>query len=150
MAWGEAGSFAAIGATVVALGTLIKALLEYSRQGAQKRAETFVAMGARFEKDARFASICDLLETDDAELALVPYGEKRDFLAFFEEIALMMNSGLISRPVAHYMFGYYAIHCADSKHFWKNVNRGSAYWALFNHFVDEMKVVASSKPVRGS
>jgi hypothetical protein len=40
------------------------------------------------------------------------------FLGFFEEVALMMNSGLIRKEVAHYMFGYYAIHCWDSKNFW--------------------------------
>jgi hypothetical protein len=57
----------------------------------------------------------------------------------FEEVALMLNSGIIRPAVAHYMFGYYAIRCGRSTHFWNSVNRHASYWALFNDFVARME-----------
>ena len=132
---------AAVSGVIVALGTLIKGLVEYSHQGAQKRAEQFSAMRIRFKDDEQFKEICVLLEADDPALTEVPFKDKRDFLGFFEEVALMLNSGLIRPAVAHYMFGYYALRCAESENFWHDVNRESPYWALFNDFVREMRVV---------
>jgi hypothetical protein len=125
--------------TLVALGVLIKGVLEYTAQGAQKRAEQFFAIRNRLKQNESFKNICDLLERDDPSLEKLAFKEKRDFLGLFEEVTLLMNSGLIRKPVAHYMFGYYAIRCWESKHFWVDVNRNSSYWAAFRRFVDEMK-----------
>jgi hypothetical protein len=52
---------------------------------------------------------------------------------------LLMNSGLIRKSVAHYMFGYYALRCWESEYFWLDVNRNSPYWAAFRTFVEQMK-----------
>ena len=62
----------------------------------------------------------------------------RSFLRYFEEIALMVNSGLLRKDVAHYMFGYYAIRCWESDYFWTHLNRQGPYWALFREFAGEM------------
>lgn len=136
----DAKDLATIIGVVVALVTLIKGVVEYAHQGAQKRAERFTSMRIRFKEDTSFKEICDLLETDDPRLAQVPFKDKRDFLGFFEEVALMLNSKLIRPAVAHYMFGYYAIRCAESDNFWSDVNRDTPYWALFNDFVARMKM----------
>jgi hypothetical protein len=105
---------------IVGLVALFKGIVEYKQQGTQKRSEYFI-------------------ETDSIELTDIPFKEKRDYLGLFEEVAMMMNSNLIRKEVAHYMFGYYAIRCWESKHFWKDVNRESIYWKLFRNFVIEMK-----------
>lgn len=128
----------------IALFTLVKSLLEYMSQGAQKRAEQFIVMRKRFKENVDFKEMLDLLERDDPKLAKIPFKEKRDLLGFFEEIALMTNTGLIRRPVAHYMFGYYAIKCWESENFWEGVNRRAIYWALFRDFVDQMREVENS------
>lgn len=47
-------------------------------------------------------------------------------------------------PVSHYMFGYYALRCWESQHFWADVNRDSSYWALFRDFVEQMKQAEDS------
>jgi hypothetical protein len=127
-----------IGATLVALGVLAKGVMEYAAQGAQKRAEQFFAIRGQLKSNESFKEICDLLEHDDPSLADVPFKEKRDFLGLFEEVTLLMNSGLIRKSVAHYMFGYYAIRCWESQNFWRDVNRDSSYWSAFRSF-DEMK-----------
>lgn len=135
----QAKDLAAIVGAVIALVTLVKGVVEYVHQGAQKRAEQFSAMRLRFKNDEQFKQICDLLETDSPGLVGIPFKDKRDFLGFFEEVALMLNSGILRAPVAHYMFGYYALRCADSDNFWSDVNRDSPYWSLFNDFVAQMR-----------
>jgi len=123
----------------VALITLIVGVAEFRRQGAQKRADYFHIMRLHFKENTVFLRLCDLLEQDKEELAEISFKDKRELLGFFEEIALGLNSRLIRRKVAHYMFGYYAIRCWESTNFWSNVNRDSYYWGLFNSFVDDMK-----------
>ena len=51
----------------------------------------------------------------------------------------MLNSKLINSDVAHYMFGYYAVRCINSNHFWQGMEKESPYWALFQHFAKCMK-----------
>lgn len=77
----------------------------------------------------------------------IPFSDKRDFLGLFEEVAIMMNSGLIKKEIAHYMFGYYAIRCWEGKNFWHSVNKTSLYWQVFIDFVTEMKDI-ENKPNR--
>lgn len=124
---------------VIALVTLVNALIEYAHQGAQKRAEHFLSMRIRLKGNPIFEEMCALLERDDPKLETISFKDKRSLLGFFEEVALMMNSGLIRPEVVHYMFGYYAIQCWDSKHFWSGVNRQSYYWSLFKDFALQMK-----------
>jgi hypothetical protein len=135
----DASEVAAIIGGAIALLTLVKSVFEYAKQGAQKRADQFVQMRLRFKNDQSFKKICDLLEDDRQELSSISFADKRDFLGFFEEIALMLNSGLINETVSHYMFGYYAVLCWESERFWNNVSRESPYWSLFRNFVHRMK-----------
>ena len=136
---------ATIAGVVVAVVTFIKVVIEYRAQGTQKRVERFLEMRKRFKENAQFKEILSLIEHDDPKLADVPFKEKRDLLGFFEEVAIMLNSGLIRKEIVHYMFGYYAILCWQSDLFWKDVNRDSPYWALFKSFVLNMEKVESSE-----
>ena len=38
-----------------------------------------------------------------------PIQDRRNFVGFLEEVAVMVNSGLIKKEVAHYMFGCYVL-----------------------------------------
>jgi hypothetical protein len=130
----------------------MKGVYEYTKQAAQSRAEHFIQMRDRYDA---FLDICTLLERDGSsdhareELCKLSFDRKRDFLGLYEEIALMMQSGLIRKDVAHYMFGYYAIRCWSSEAFWdspgSNLSRDSVYWGLFKTFVGEMEL---SSPVK--
>jgi len=106
-------SLAAIG-SAIALISLIKALIEYQKQGITKRSEIFLNMRSRLREDKSFSKICDFLERDDPKLREIPFVERDRFLAFFEELALLKNSGLINDEVTLYMFGYFAIRCVNS------------------------------------
>ena len=137
---------ATIAGALLAFATLLKGVFEYVRQGAQKRAELFVAMQRRLKESPTLDGITELLEKNDRALISVPFKDKSAFLCFFEEVAMMIKSGLIRRDVAHYMFGYYAIRCWESEYFWNEVNRQGPYWALFRAFAAEMAAIEKKKP----
>ncbi len=131
---------AALIGTVVALATLIKGTLEYVKQGAVKRAELFLKMRERYTK---FFYLFEMLDHQDTQkgcdqLRCLSFEEKLKFLGFNEELALMVESGLIRKAVAHYMFGYYAIACWKSDSFWNEEDRNGPYWRLFRIFVEQM------------
>src|SRR5436309_5547179 len=96
---------AAILAVIVAGAVAIRGISEYHSQGRQKRAEHFLSMRHRFKDDQTFKSIAALLEFDDDKLVDISFADKRDYVGFFEEIALLTKSGLMSNGVANYMFG---------------------------------------------
>jgi len=62
-------------------------------------------------------------------------------VGFFEEFALLKNSGLINDEVALYMFGYFAIKCIDSQNFWFDLNKKQPLWGAFMDFAKEMKAM---------
>lgn len=123
---------------VVAGATLIKGTWEFSRQAAQKRSDHFTAMRNRLKDNPIFADICARLEERPESLGEVPYPDRRNFLGFYEELALAMNSGAIRPAVVHYMFAYYAIRCWKNDSFWSDINRDSPYWLLFRDFAKAM------------
>jgi len=127
--------------SLIALVTFFFGALEYSRQGHQARAAHFVQMRRRFLETPAYREILDLLATNDKRLTSVSIQEKRNFVGFLEEVALMVNSGLIRKEVAHYMFGYYVLLCDGSTDFWNGLDRESPYWSLFRRFAAEMKDV---------
>lgn len=116
----------------------VKAPREYKLQNATKRSEIFLQMRTRLRTDQSFASICDKLEVDAEELAAIPLIERDRFVGFFEELAILNNTGLISNALALYMFGYFAIKCYESKAFWKGLNRHQPLWSLFMDFAKRM------------
>jgi hypothetical protein len=129
-----------IGTTVAAIG-LFRGLYEFHMQNAQKRAESYLKLREKFKESTRFKGIFELLENDDPKLAGISYEIKQDFLGFYEDIAMFVNSGILKRDVAHYMFSYHALKCANSQYFWatKELEKDSPYWALFWKFVGQMR-----------
>jgi hypothetical protein len=137
-------TIATIAGIVIAAIALVKTLIEYRHQGTQKRAEHFITMRRRFKENPAFTELCDLLEDDDPKLAELPFKSKRDFIGFFEEVAIMLNSGLIRLEVAHYMFGYYVLDCWRSESFWKGIDRNNNYVAVFKDLAFQMEKFETS------
>jgi hypothetical protein len=88
---------AAIMAVIVAATVAIRGVCEYQSQGRQKRAEHFLSMRHRFKDDETFKTIGGYLEFNDDKLREVLFADKRDYIGFFEEIALLVKSGLMTR-----------------------------------------------------
>jgi|SRR5215203_4565382 len=131
-------AIAAIG-TMVAAFAALKALAEYRWQGITKRSEIFLNMRTRLREDASFKNICELLEKDDPHLRDIPLIEKDRFLGFFEELALLRNSGFVNDRVVFYMFGYYAVRCVESKYFWRGLYARQDVWVVFRDFAKQMQ-----------
>ena len=136
--------FAIIVGGLVTIFAFINGILEYRRQGAQKRAEHFTLLRRRLKENPVFKEICTLMFDNDPRLATYDPQGKRDFIGLLEEVALWVNSGLIRPELAHYMFGFYTVKCLESKDFWANLTLDDTYWNLFQDFAREMKARESS------
>jgi len=124
---------------VIALTTFFSGMFEYIRQGHQHRASNFVQMRRRFLEDPLFRDLLNLMATDSPALKNTPIQDRRNFVGFLEEVALMVNSGLIKKEVAHYMFGYYVLLTDRCDNFWDGLDRESQYWAVFRQLALQMK-----------
>ncbi|MGN6201708.1 MAG: MoaD/ThiS family protein [Solirubrobacterales bacterium] len=140
---------AAAGAAV-ALGSLVQASFEYVKRGRLERMQVFFDLRRRLKEpelgriaelidEARTSSDEERSKTAERRLADISLRKKRDYLGLFEEVGLAMEEGLIEAEVAHYMFGYYALHCAGCDAFWIDVGRWNPYWDRFYEFCEKME-----------
>lgn len=130
---------AIIAGTVIALIGFLFGALEFVRQHRQARMQAFVEMRRRFLETPRFREILDMIAVDDERLRQVSVQDKRNFLGFLEEIALLVRSGVIRREVAGYMFGHYVMLSRRSQNLWHGLDPESMYWTVFHRFADEME-----------
>ncbi|HET7283762.1 MAG TPA: hypothetical protein VFI70_03685 [Nitrososphaeraceae archaeon] len=146
--WGFSHTAAGIITAIIGVLTFIKAMREYQEyqlQGEQKRLDLFLNMRRKFNENETFCKITALIDEDSKKLTDIPFTDKRDYAWFFQEVALMANSGLIKKPVAQYMFGYFAVRCCDSEVFWaEGINKDTIYLKVFNNFALETKKAENS------
>lgn len=133
-------------AGAVALVTIAMGAVEYRRKNRWEKTEQFVQLRRRFLENDRFRGISTLLATDSPELAKTPIQDRRNYVGFLEEVALLVNSGVVRLDVAHYMFGYYVLLTDSSRHFWEDLDRGSPYWSVFRAFAATMRARAEVAP----
>ncbi|HSS42222.1 MAG TPA: MoaD/ThiS family protein [Solirubrobacterales bacterium] len=140
---------AAVGA-VIALGSLVQASFEYVKRGRMERMQVFFDLRRRLKEpelgriaelidEARTSSDEEKSRTAERRLADISLRKKRDYLGLFEEVGLAMEKGLIEPEIAHYMFGYYALHCVGCDAFWIDVGRWNPYWDRFYEFCERME-----------
>ena len=125
------------------------AIAQYAMQNRQKRAEMFFNWNKWFDSkegfgidpDSQRPSVLQLLQSDDERLrSEVPWEKREALLAFYEEIALAVQSGLLREDTANYMFGYYAVKIKKSAHFWIGLDDPTeGYWKLFHDFAKRME-----------
>lgn len=137
--------WAIIIAGVVALVSLVSAVAEARLRNLQQRAENFILMRRRFLDSPEYQRILNLLPEDDPRLAEFTIQERRNFAAYFEEVALLVNSGLLTPGVASYMYGPYVLMCFRSEHFWTGLDKMDHQWLLLRDFVRKMEH-AESRP----
>lgn len=107
---------------------LLMGYLEYLRQGRQRRAEKYFELVRQF---AQFDDILDQLRTDSPRLKKLKPAQRERFLGFYEDLALLVHSGLIQEHLAFYAFGYWLDKVWESKHFWEDErNKEDSYWFL--------------------
>lgn len=142
-------SYADLIIAIAAITTFIFGIYQYRKNIIQNRSTIFLDMRRRYVDDKKFQNLFAFLENDSIELVSVPYKTKMRFLGFYEELAMLVNSKLIRKNVAFYMFGYHAIQAWDSENFWVlqnedgemagRIDKEAIYWSLFKNFVFQMK-----------
>jgi hypothetical protein len=141
---------ATIIAAAIAVLTLFKGVMEYSREVAHRRLQTLIGLRIRFTDSPAIQAVRGAIENADPQaLKGVSRNQRVDFAAFVEEVALMLNSKLISERVAHSMFGFYAIEANETDAFWDGFNKtkNEIYWKPFTDFAIRMKAFEISNPV---
>jgi len=129
----------AIGVVAAITTVALKALFEYRKQGVAQRAEMCLKMRSRLREDPSFKNICHLLQAyDNAGLGAIASEDRGRFMGFFEEVALMRNSGLINDTVTYYMFGHFAMRCLECDAFFNGIDRSEPLLSLFMDFANEM------------
>jgi len=121
---------------------VLLAYLQYYKAEKQKRAEHFFKLRDKYNADATFVKIRETIDStgnNDISHEIKP-DEKRKFLGFYEEIAIMVNSKLITEELAFYMFGYYAINGYKLPVFKEYIDDEPEYWEVFKRFVEKMEI----------
>ncbi len=128
-------------AGAIALITFVTGTYQYFRQNRYTRVQHFVDMRRRFLENPTFRELLELLATDDAKLNQMPVQDRRNLVGFFEEVALLMNSGILQPQVTRYMFGYYVRLIDRSEHFWEGLDKGSMYWTVFRDLASQLEAL---------
>lgn len=128
-------------AGAVALITFVTGTYQYLRQNRYTRVQHFVDMRRRFLENPTFRELLELLATDDPKLSQMPVQDRRNLVGFFEEVALLMNSGILQPQVTRYMFGYYVRLLDSSTHFWEGLDKGSVYWTVFRDLSRQLEAL---------
>jgi hypothetical protein len=128
----------------IALGTLAKAVMEYRLGNTLKRFEKYESMNRYYQSESSLAEVRLVLNLgEDAELESFDRAKKYVLMAFFEDVALMHQSGLMRMDVAGYLLGYDAGRVwARRKAFAANLYMGESdpNWALFWDFAERVGV----------
>jgi hypothetical protein len=124
--------FTAIGAVVA---FWFKVVVD-RRKAVLQRFNKFQQMRKRTDEGPLSKTFNIINRSDPAQIAQLKREEKEEFLAFYEEIALMVNSGLLGKELALYMFGAWARVAVKPKSgFWSGgLQTTDPYWSLAVRF----------------
>ncbi len=139
-----------IGALIV----FFRGLGVYRLQSSLQRFEKFSEMQKRFDTDEDFEEILHCLEADRAaQIANISQTKRAAFLGFFEDIGIMMNSGLIRPEVAFNTWGYWALKARETPELWIGMDTSDdkrLYWAIFHQFADNMQALKDKRSTHGA
>ena len=97
---------------VAGLSGLIKRIRRICETGAQIRAEHLIRLRRQFYEREDFRIIREFLAHESEDLTKIDVQTRLEFLTFFDELAILRNTKLLSPHVANYMFGFYVIRAA--------------------------------------
>lgn len=125
--------YATLLGVIATVSTAFLALKQYREARNFKKASFFIEMRERFKNNSRFNNIRRILEYGE-DINLIPQTDKYDYVGFFEELQLAINSKYISPELVYYLFGYYIIQCDNAQ----LINRELQLWSAFRQLADKM------------
>jgi hypothetical protein len=132
---------------VLAVSAFLRAMYVYRQQKRRdhelaeasdrlKRFEKFQEMQRRFREDESIARVLRFLYPSQypGQKVDVSEADKFAFMGFYEEIAIMINSGLISADLAYWTIGLDASNFYNTEQSYRN----DRTWTLFNSFAQKV------------
>lgn len=127
---------------ILALFAIFKWLLEFNKKNQLERAKVYLELRQRFKETDNFATIIAYLDSNDEKLNQIDKADKLKFLGFLEEIALMVNSGLLNKKIANQSFGFYIRKAWENQYMWWEGNsKDSEYRILLKWINDECEAI---------
>jgi hypothetical protein len=120
---------------LIAIISIMKALLEYSKKNQLDRAKVYIELRKRFKETDNFATIISYLDSGDKRLATIDISDKLKFLGFLEEVALMVNSGLLNKKIANQSFGFYIRRAWENQYMWWEGNHKDSEYRILLHWL---------------
>ncbi len=135
-----------IGGIIGGLIAFFRGLAEYRRKNRLERYQQFITQRKEFEASPVLTNVyVGILQGPQHDMSGVPVWERIFFLVFLENIAVMMNSGLISKNVVHNTWGNGVLQCWQNDSFWADIDadrldgtRRSPYWRVFSQLHEDM------------
>ena len=123
---------------IVGLITFGRAVYEYRQQRIDKRAQQFLSLRANLRENPAFQNILSHLYSD-SDFSSVSDVDRIEFMGFYEDLAFLMNSCLLKKQVAFYMFGGDVTKAWLNDNFWSKERKDEKKWAFLKDFVDQMQ-----------
>ena len=126
-----------LGAPLVLIG-FFRGIRTYIRDGRLKRFEKYQQMQSRYRQDPSIQAVFRWLypeqfEGDEERRPPVTENDKLNFMGFYEELAIMVNSRIMTPKAAYYTFGF------DAVKFWERASddlKNDQSWKLFKSFAE--------------
>ncbi|MGI4735904.1 MAG: DUF4760 domain-containing protein [Janthinobacterium lividum] len=98
------GFLVQIVSVAVAAFALFKTLKEYRKQGLEKRAQQYLEIRKGYRENELFQKIV-IQAHGDQDFTAFATQQRVEYMAFFEDMQFLINSGLIKSDIVYYMFG---------------------------------------------
>ncbi|NBR13044.1 MAG: hypothetical protein EBQ94_11200 [Flavobacteriales bacterium] len=125
--------YATILGVIATVASAFWALKQYREERNFKKASFFIELRERFKNNSKFNNIRRILENGENINSIIQT-DKYDYVGFFEELQIAINSKYISPELVYYLFGYYIIQCDRAQ----LINRELQLWRAFKQLADKM------------
>lgn len=121
---------------ILTFASIIVALRQYRDAKNFKKASFFIDLRDRFKTNEQFNNIRSVLE-NEGNINEINQTDKYDYVGFFEELQIAVNSKFIKPELVYYLFGYYIIQCDEAE----LIEREAPLWGAFKDLASQMREI---------
>jgi hypothetical protein len=123
---------------LVALATIWFGFYQFKEEKRFKKLNHFTELRNRFKQNKDFTEIRkQVLKGDSKDVDLI---KLYDYVGFFEELQISINSGFVDEEKIYYLFGHYILAFEESD-LSKYIDKKASLWSVYNKLITTMKNV---------
>lgn len=123
---------------LIALVTICFGFHQYKQEKRFKKLNHFTELRNRFKLNKDFTEIRQqVLKGNSKEIDLI---KVYDYIGFFEELQISINSGFVDEEKIYYLFGHYIL-SFDESNLSGYIDKNASLWSVYNKLVTTMKNV---------